>query len=61
MNNTILIAIGLLIIASISVGIASITSVPTIVVYIIGLVIWLVGIQFYYKVKYRISKQIKSQ
>lgn len=33
MNNTILIAIGLLIIASISVGIASITSVPTIVVY----------------------------
>lgn len=51
MNNTILIAIGLLIIASISVGIASITSVPTIVVYIIGLVIWLVGIQFYYKVK----------
>lgn len=61
MNNTILIAIGLLIIASISVGIASITSVPTIVVYIIGLVIWLVGIQFYYKVKYRISKQSKSQ
>jgi hypothetical protein len=56
MNNTILIAIGLLIIASISVGIASITSVPTIVVYIICLVIWLVGIQFYYKVKYRISK-----
>lgn len=59
MNNTFLVAVGLLIVASISVGIASITSVPAIIIYLIGLVIWLIGIQVYYPVKkgIRIKKQ----
>lgn len=56
MNNTFLVAVGLLIVAICSIGIASIISVPTIIIYIIGLVIWLIGIQVYYKIKYRISK-----
>ena len=61
MNNSLLVAIGLLIVASISVGIANITSVPAIIIYLIGLVIWLIGIQVHYKVKYQITKNKKSQ
>lgn len=61
MNNTLLVAIGLLIVATCSVVIASIISAPTIVVYIIGLVIWLFGVEIYYKAKCRISQMKQSQ
>lgn len=61
MNNTFLIAIGVLIVASISVGIASITSAPAIIIYLAGLLIWLFGIPIYYKFKCRISQIFKSQ
>lgn len=57
MNNSLLVAIGLLLIASIAVGIASVTSVPAVIIYLVGLLIWLFGIQFYYKVKCRITKK----
>lgn len=61
MNNSLLVAIGLLIVASIAVGIASITSVPAVINYLAGLLIWLIGIQIHYKVKYQITKNKKSQ
>lgn len=61
MNNTLLVAIGLLIVTSISVVIANITSAPTIIIYLVGLLIWLFGIQIYYKFKCRISQMFKSQ
>lgn len=61
MNNTLLVAIGLLIIAVCSVGIASVISVPSVIIYLVGLVIWLIGIQIYYKVKCRISQIKQSQ
>lgn len=59
MNNTLLVAIGLLIVAVCSVGIASVTSAPAVIIYLVGLVIWLIGIQVYYKVKCRISQRKK--
>ncbi|OEK41290.1 hypothetical protein ASS88_01385 [Staphylococcus saprophyticus] len=61
MNNTLLVAIGLLIVAVCSVGIASVISVPSVIIYLVGLVIWLIGIQIYYKVKCRISQIKQSQ
>jgi tetrahydromethanopterin S-methyltransferase subunit C len=57
MNNTLLVTIGLLIVASISVGIATLFSLNVSVVYLVGLIIWLISIEIYYKVKYQITKK----
>lgn len=61
MNNTLLVAIGLLIVASLSLGIATLFSLNVSVVYLVGLIIWFLGIQIHYKVKYQITKNKKSQ
>ena len=57
MNNSLLVAIGLLIVASLSLGIATLFSWNIHLTYIAGLLIWLVGIEIYYKVKYQITKK----
>lgn len=50
MNNTFLIFIGLMIVASLSLGIATLFSLNVSVVYLVSLVIWFIGIQVYYKI-----------
>ena len=61
MNNTLLVAITLLLIALVSLGVATLFSWNIHLTYIAGLLIWLVGIEIYYKVKYQITKNKKSQ
>ena len=61
MNNTLLVAITLLLIALVSLGVATLFSWNIHLTYIAGLLIWLVGIEIYYKVKCRISQMKQSQ
>ena len=61
MNNTLLVAITLLLIALVSLEVATLFSWNIHLTYIAGLLIWLVGIEIYYKVKCRISQMKQSQ
>lgn len=61
MNNTFLVFIGLMIVALLSLAIATLFSLNVSVVYLVGLIIWFFGIQIYYKVKCRISQMKQSQ
>ncbi|CRV31587.1 hypothetical protein NLV77_002589 [Staphylococcus ureilyticus] len=51
MNNTFLVFIGLMIVAMFSLGIATLFSLNVSIVYLVSLIIWFIGIQFYYKIQ----------
>ena len=57
MNNTLLVAITLLLIALVSLGVVTLFSWNIHLTYIAGLLIWLVGIEIHYRVKYLITKK----
>jgi len=61
MNMNFLMAITLLLIALVSLGVATLFSWNIHLTYIAGLLIWLFGIEIYYKVKCRISQMKQSQ
>lgn len=61
MNNTLLVFIGLMIVAMFSLAIATLFSLNVSVVYLVGLLIYLIGVQIYYKAKCRISQMKQSQ
>lgn len=61
MNNTLLVFIGLLLVSMSSLAIATLFSLNVSVVYLVGLLIWLISIEIYYKVKCRISQIKQSQ
>lgn len=57
MNNTLLVAITLLLIALVSLEVATLFSWNIHLTYIAGLLIWLVGIEIHHKVKCQITKK----
>lgn len=61
MNNTLLVFIGIMIVAMFSLAIATLFSLNVSVVYLVGLLIYLIGVEIYYKVKCRISQMKQSQ
>lgn len=61
MNNTLLVFIGIMIVGMSSLAIATLFSLNVSVVYLVGLLIWLIGVEIYYKAKENISNRKESQ
>lgn len=49
MNNTLLVFIGLLLMAMFSLGVATLFNIEASVVYVVSLIVWFIGTQFYYR------------
>lgn len=56
MNNTLLVFIGLLLMAMFSLGVATLFNLEASVVYIVSLLCWFIGTQIYYRKKDELQK-----